>query len=524
MRDAVPDWCRFAIGTSPVVIVAPHGGRRPPDAMRRGAKVNDLHTAALAEELAGALGAGLLINTALDRNLLDLNRISQIAARAPWFAAALERLLGAALARHARVELLVVHGWNAVQARCDLGIGTRLADPAAFDAGEPTVTVSADYLATRLAALRAACARAGIATAFGARYPGRHPNNLLQLFRRGTPHPAAATPLADWVAGGRIEAVQLELGIPLRWPGAERERFVAALRAAFDASAPRVRARRALPAPPAEDVTRPAALQAYDPAADIGVSARIDPLPDGIAARLLLFLGRERVALYTGDAAVADAATLLPRLTAEPDGLRLRFRGALIATDDGRRYVDLEDALAASQLLAVDVDLHLAGGLHGPVRGALTLAGRRVRFAGDGFARPASGAFGGVPRWLTSLTLHASLDGGEALQLRHATPGGLRLERLAPTRAPVGPVRALAIGFDGDAWTPRHIAVHADGGVLVAEPIARMAVVRPLAPGRAARVTFGVARVAFGARAGFGFYEYGRVLARGSGAPSGTPR
>src|SRR5690606_17122256 len=215
-----------------------HGGRRPPDAMRRGAKVNDLHTAALAEELAGALGAGLLINTALDRNLLDLNRISQIAARAPWFAAALERLLGAALARHARVELLVVHGWNAVQARCDLGIGTRLADPAAFDAGEPTVTVSADYLATRLAALRAACARAGIATAFGARYPGRHPNNLLQLFRRGTPHPAATTPLADWVAAGRIEAVQLELGIPLRWPGAERERFVAALRAAFDASAP----------------------------------------------------------------------------------------------------------------------------------------------------------------------------------------------------------------------------------------------------------------------------------------------
>lgn len=517
MRDPLPDWCRFAIGTAPVIIVAPHGGRRPPDAGRRGARVNDLHTAALAEELAGALGAGLLINTALDRNLLDLNRISQIAARAPWFAAALEHLLGAALARHARVELLVVHGWNAVQPRCDLGIGARLADPAAFDAGEPTVTVSADYVATRLAALRAACARAGIATAFGARYPGRHPNNLLQLFRRGTPHPAAATPIADWVAAGRIEAVQLELGIPLRWPGADRERFVTALRSAFDEPTPRVRTRRRPPsAAPANGITRPLALQAYDPAADIGVSARLDPLPDGIAARLLLFLGRERVALFTGDAAAADAATLLPRLTAEPDGLRLRFRGALIATDDGRRYVDLEDALAASQLLTADVDLHLTGGLYGPVRGALTLDGRRVRFAGDGFARPASGVFGGTPRWLTSLTLHAGFGGGEALQLRHTTPGGLRLERLAPTRTPVGPVHALAIRFDDDATTPQQLAVRADGSELVAEPIARMAVVRPLGPGRAARVTFGVARVAFAGRTGFGFYEYGRVL---GGAP-----
>ena len=62
-------------GDGPLVLVAPHGGRR--DAERRPwagghLRMNDLHTASLTAELAALLGAGALINEKYDRNEVDL--------------------------------------------------------------------------------------------------------------------------------------------------------------------------------------------------------------------------------------------------------------------------------------------------------------------------------------------------------------------------------------------------------------------------------------------------------------------
>ena len=111
-------------GATPLVLVAPHGGRR--DTARRpwGAaplKVNDLHTAALTAELARVTGASAIINTAADRNDVDLNRVSAAHDRAPWFLERLADVLAATLARHGRATLLTVHGWNVVQPAVDLG-------------------------------------------------------------------------------------------------------------------------------------------------------------------------------------------------------------------------------------------------------------------------------------------------------------------------------------------------------------------------------------------------------------------
>ena len=89
---AAPAWCRWRRGRSGVLVIAPHGGRREPTppvgrpGARFGArprKVNDLHTVDVAEELADALDAALIANPTLDRNHLDLNRITQVTGRAP---------------------------------------------------------------------------------------------------------------------------------------------------------------------------------------------------------------------------------------------------------------------------------------------------------------------------------------------------------------------------------------------------------------------------------------------------------
>src|SRR5262249_61276113 len=93
---AAPTWCRWARGDSALLVIAPHGGRRP--ALSRGGagrsmrKVNDLFTADLAGELAAALGAAYVGNPALDRNQLDLNRISQVAAPAAGVPALIQTL------------------------------------------------------------------------------------------------------------------------------------------------------------------------------------------------------------------------------------------------------------------------------------------------------------------------------------------------------------------------------------------------------------------------------------------------
>lgn len=510
----VPDWCRVRRGRSALLLVAPHGGARGAGRpVGRGAKVNDLHTAGLAEELADALDAGLIANPVLDRNQLDLNRISQVARDAPWFPALLEELIAGILARHERAEVLFLHGWNTTQAKCDIGIGSALRDDHDAAAHAAALTASPAYVTTRLAALRAACAARGIAAPFGERYPARHANNVLQLFRR---HHHAAVVLAPrlgaWARADRVAAVQLELGAPLRWPGPLRTAFAAALRDSF--AGPGHAPRRAAPRPAALPASSaPAALQMYDPAADVGLLARVDPAgADGrVGARLLLFLGAAQVALHTGDDAhPASAPRGGPHFVRHGDGLRFTFDGWALRTDDGSRYVDLELALAASHLLAVRADLVFTRtrGEHGRVRGRLTLDGATQPIDALGFAPPA-GPRAADPSWRSQLSLHVGFAGG-AVAVRHRVPGGTVVHDL--DTAEERRSTALSVTFAGDPHTPRRIVIADTAGELVADPIGRMAIVRPLAPGRRARVTFGVARVWRAGATGFGFYEYARVV------------
>ena len=89
-------------------------------------------------------------NPELDRNDLDLNRISQVTRCAVWFPALLERLIAAILERHERAEVVFVHGWNVAQAKCDIGVGHPLDDEASAGVGyllKERVSRVADFLA-----------------------------------------------------------------------------------------------------------------------------------------------------------------------------------------------------------------------------------------------------------------------------------------------------------------------------------------------------------------------------------------
>lgn len=75
-------------GRRPVIVVAPHGGKRARP-IRRGDRINDLHTAEIAGELAERLDAHTLINDNCDRNDIDLNRIAELTSEAAAFLQAL---------------------------------------------------------------------------------------------------------------------------------------------------------------------------------------------------------------------------------------------------------------------------------------------------------------------------------------------------------------------------------------------------------------------------------------------------
>ena len=427
-----------------------------------------------------------------------------------------------------------MHGWNTTDAKCDLGVGRHLADVEAAAAHPDALTVSPRYAATRLAVLRDACAAAGIAAPLGERYPARHPNNVLQLFRRGAPHPAASPRLAAWAAAGCVEAVQLELSVPLRWPGRMRQAFIAALIATAPGGRPPMIARSGEPLPPhatgahrgapssrgrgapsfvaAAERPRVGGVQVYDPAAGLGLSARVDVGRDGaVASRVLLFRGDREVALFTGETSRGAPLAGGPRFLPDADGFRLCFEGYLLVTGDGRLYVDLESAFAASRLLALRVDLRFAplDEDYGRVTGALAIDGQPHALDAFGFARPAAAPGASGDGWQTQLSLQAAFAAAHALRLRHAVPGTTTLRQIGGPAAGPRAVSRLAVTFDADPHTPCRIAV---GDDLLAEAITRMAIRRPLGGGRTARVTFGVARVTDAGVAGFGFYEYARAL------------
>lgn len=373
-------------GTSPLVLVAPHGARR--DAARRpwGAgrlRMNDLHTADLTTALADASGAAALINVGVDRNDIDLNRLSAAHDAMPRFLEALADLVDAALARHGRATVVTVHGWNVVEPRVDVGLGC-LPGPEPLVV-PPTAAVSPAFARGGVGALVAACDARDIHATIGARYPARARENLVQLFtsrHRDDPRPLVRRLVA---AADRCDALQLELGIPLRWPGAWRTRLVDAWCAALPALCGETcgaEVARALPA----EAPAPCALSLAGP--DARALLAVDPL----GARLLVFPGHGELLLFTAERAGGAHPALGLRVADEGDGVAASFRGPLARFPDTTPFVDLEHGLARATIvddvhvaLRFTPDLAAGGGRFGAVAGALQAGTRRIALGGTGF-------------------------------------------------------------------------------------------------------------------------------------------
>lgn len=516
MQPDVARWCRGRVGGSPLLLLAPHGGRRDPSRPRprgRRLRVNDLHTAELAAALAERLDASLVANVGLDRNDLDLNRLSEVQRRAPWFLEQVEELLGLILARHPRAEVLVVHGWNVVQPRCDVGVGHALADERDGAAVGEALTVSVPYLSGRLGSFRRRCARDRIEVTYGDRYAARSPNNLLQVFRRA--RGAARGRLASWLDAGRVEAVQLELGVPLRWPGKFRDAFLDAATEVFGSA----HAGDVTCASNAGEGASPLsrrALQAYDPRAGIGVVAGVGPIGEGaLGGRLLVFPGGQVLELFTGEARGASGSSVGDlRLEEDGDRLALRFAGPALHVEDAAAYLDTESALAASRLAEVSVDLDflpLCGRAYGAVRGHVIVDGRAVAVDTHGFGeplliRPETGERRGRTLLAAAFGAHGAVvaelpEGGADGSHVRLTPG-----RPAETAGATGDIR-----LGSDPYTPAELRIDPCGGeTLIARPVNRMSILRPAGEGTSARITLGVAAVDGG---GSGFYEHTRYVA-----------
>src|SRR5216684_4907540 len=208
--SALPPWMTYRDGEAPVVLVAPHGGRRPADApIRDSIKVNDLYTAELTTLLAARTGSYALINQAGDRNDLDLNRISQVRARAPWFLDALVELLSALVARHDAVRVFFIHGWNVVQPVCDLGMGLKQRGQRVTPASKfAAPTLSPTFFHAEVLPFREAALASGLDVAIGRRYPAADKENVMQLFstRFSQDHAPTIQCLAELSAQGKVHA------------------------------------------------------------------------------------------------------------------------------------------------------------------------------------------------------------------------------------------------------------------------------------------------------------------------------
>jgi hypothetical protein len=525
MKRSLPTWCRLRRGRSNVILIAPHGGRRPaadPVAPRE-RKVNDLHTAELTMELAAALDATAIVNGGCDRNEIDLNRIGQIRRCAPWFLDLIVEQIVAVRARHAEVQVLVVHGWNVGQPKCDLGVGGTERDGSLRAVGEAALSVGRHYWDTRVATFRSACAEVGINTVVGERYPAAHRSNLLQAFtsRFADTDDPRLQQLARWARSGAINAVQLELGIPVRWPGALRRSLIEVAVTAFGgrAKSPKPLAPRTAPRQPAP---RPLGFHFHDPARGITAFTAITRMGPATGGRLLLFLGGQEIVLFTGEEPGERGRVGTLEFVADGQDFDLRFRGHATHLSDASLYLDLEAALAASQLAEVELALRYqpATGFlatvetqPGSFTGTIHIDHQRIPVATTGFLDPAV-ALRGPGTHTTRTHLAAMFNDRTGLSLRCAD--GDKMTGLVITDGVGSPPRgSISVTADGDVYTPRRFLLRlaGDRSPVLADPLARMPILRPLGDGAYARITFGPARFEWDGRIGWGVYEYARRVA-----------
>ena len=370
-------WLRTPDGDAPLLLIAPHGGHAGPATRALlNPKVNDLHTADITRELARRLDAGAIINAGMDRNRLDLNRLSQVMSEAPWMleliAARLERIV----ARSGRAVVLLIHGWNVIEPRVDLGVGVKSSGATLLPACGAHVSASDGFINGPLLDFIQALRRNGIKPSFGLRYPGAGANNLLQAFtqRHASSPVGPLRRLAALNARGALEAVQLELSVALRMPGRLRVETIAAIAESFarcDRPGPshtkrvastrrvghanlgehanRIEAagrieivRTAEVHPPApRRAVKPSSssgplrvgLEFYDSSAQLGAMASFDLGAGAAGARVMAVAGRERIALFTAEGRVERTAQ---SLTLGPLALRVEA-AACVSISPARR-------------------------------------------------------------------------------------------------------------------------------------------------------------------------------------------
>ncbi|MGH7894196.1 MAG: hypothetical protein ACREQL_05965, partial [Candidatus Binatia bacterium] len=442
----MPDWVEVRHRDAALLLLAPHGGRRTSPRYPGRDKVNDLHTAELTRELATTCGATSIVNGVRDRNEIDLNRVEEVRHHAPWLLDLIADTLEHLVAQSGGVTLLVIHGWNVIQSVCDVGIGLVERDGRCLPAGNGHATASERFLEETVRPLQRLAARHAIAVTIGARYPAAHPNNLLQLFtpaRIEDPHPAIRriAALAD-----RVNAVQVELGIPLRWPGPRRTAFTALLARVLRRAESERRAAASQGALPPTTlacggrIARRRALQFID-AELIGMTSIDAGEAGGVAGRLLLSVGSDHLALFTGELARRGGAGLsIPHLDYVDDaggGLRVRYAGPLLAFPTLTPFLDLESGLARGELVEAALDSRFT-----PDRAARAGSNRAGEFGGlDGTL-----VLGDVRRRLhaRAYATHGLPRGPNCypfvrLTLPDTSLGGVELTSHGPPTGPSGP-------------------------------------------------------------------------------------
>ncbi len=370
---ASESWLEVIDSDSSLLLITPHGGRAEPRTRSLpNPKVNDLHTADITRGLAARLGASALINVAMDRNRLDCNRLSQIIERAPWLLEIIADRVGAIVARHGRVTVLLIHGWNIIEPRLDFGLGLRNSGGELRPPGSACVSASDDFINGPLAGLADRLHRHGIKPTYGMRYPGGGLQNLLQAFtarHRQSPN-APLRSISETAMNGVVDAAQLELSVSIRMPGELRARCEDAIAQVFSANGADSHAPRAplvvnrAPRPPVARSEIGAAATAaapgrvgiefYDPAARIGAMVSFDVGGAAVGARIMMLFDRHRAALFTAEGRPTRSGSAVTHgplsLRREGESIVLAFRGPAVIVPDATAYLSIERALASGRL------------------------------------------------------------------------------------------------------------------------------------------------------------------------------
>ena len=506
MPDTAPLDCIVQrAGRRPIVVVAPHGGRRE-RALKRGDGINDLHTADIALELAERLDAYAIVNRSLDRNDVDLNRISELAERAPGVLTLLCETVRRAGADACVPLVLLVHGWNVSSLHCDIGVGLREIDGELV--GEHP-TISRATLDSFVVPLRAGLERRGLGGLMGLRYPASAADNVTQLFsgRHVTHVDSEVAQLSRLAADGRVEAVQLEISIALRWPGRHREALVDALVEAVLAHVVAAEAR-----PPASSDAIPAsrsgwatarasdvrAARGSGTAADFAGESISAVLADGsglfmavepadrrsIAARVCIARPDGNLALFVCEAprsGVSGAHVVAGGLGWKLGG-SVRFAGPAVLYPTNDAFLDLEQGLRGAKLADVELEVgHEVREMLGRSAGYIRINETMMEVSGQ-LVRRVGGRLGGGPPPLARLFLVAP---------------ELESPLIIEQRGSEGPAR---VSFE--AAGRELIAAHPTTGELHGVVTVRVPVFRPTGDGRYLKIVFGVVELDRGARAG----------------------